>query len=135
LAQNRSSQLSRIEQAPFSKVLGVSIDSPAEGVARVKMPFDERMLNAGGIDAPIHGGAIASLIDIAACAAVWSLPTTAGSATISMTINYASPGIGTELVAEARVRRSGRRLATLAVEVRDSSGALIADGLVTYKVA
>ena len=55
---------------------------------------------------PIHGGAIASLADFAACAAIWSLEATQRSATISMTVNYTGPGIQSDLVARATVRRA-----------------------------
>ena len=67
----------------------------------------------------------------AACAAVWTMPQTRSSATISMTVNYAAPAVKTDLVARARVRRSGKRIASIAVEIRDQQGALIADALVT----
>jgi hypothetical protein len=33
------------------------------------------------------------------------------------------------------VRRSGKRIASIAVEVIDQEGALVADALVTYKIA
>src|SRR5204862_6504242 len=102
MSNDRIAMVRSIEDAPFSRVLGIRIESPAEGVARVTLPFDERFLNAGGVEMPIHGGTIASIIDIAACAAVWSLPATNNSATISMTVNYASPGIKSDLTAEAR---------------------------------
>lgn len=99
------------------------------------MPFDLRLLNAGGPAMPIHGGAIASLADFAACAAVWTMPETQRSATISMTVNYTGPGVSSDLVATARVRRKGRRVASLNVEIHDNQYALIADALVTYKIA
>ena len=52
-----------------------------------------------------------------------------------MTINYTGPGVETDLVARARVRRKGKRIASLTVEVTDANGALVADALVTYKIA
>jgi uncharacterized protein (TIGR00369 family) len=127
--------LQSLEQAPFSIMLGLKLDSAAEGEAVARMPFDLRLLNAGGPAMPIHGGAIASLADFAACAAVWTLPITQRSATISMTVNYTGPGIGSDLIATARVRRTGRRVASLNVAIRDTQSALIADALVTYKIA
>ena len=99
------------------------------------MPFDAKLLNDGGLDVPVHGGAIASFADVAACAAIWTLPATQRSATISMTVNYTGPAIRSDLVARAVVRRTGKRVASIAVEIRDASDALIADALVTYKIA
>ena len=63
------------------------------------------------------------------------MPETRSSATISMTINYTAPAVKTDLVARARVRRAGKHIASITVEIRDRHGALIADALVTYKVA
>jgi len=127
--------LSELEQGPFSSALRLKIEAHGVGEATVRMPFGESILNAGGPGVPIHGGAIAALADVAACAAIWTMPQTRSSATISMTVNYAAPAVKTDLVAHARVRRGGKRIASIAVEIRDRQGALIADALVTYKIA
>jgi uncharacterized protein (TIGR00369 family) len=116
-------------------MLGISIESAKNGEARARMPLSSKLLNDGGPAAPIHGGAIAALADFAACAAVWSIPETVKSATISMTVNYTGFGVKTDLVAHARVRSKGRRIASISVEINDDAGALIAHALVTYKIA
>ncbi|MGH3628273.1 MAG: PaaI family thioesterase [Sciscionella sp.] len=127
--------LSELEQGPFSSALGLKLEARAEGDVTVRMPFSEGILNTGGPGVPIHGGAIASLADFAACAAVWTLAEARSSATISMTVNYIAPAVKTDLIARARIRRAGKRIASIAVEIRDQQGALIADALVTYKIA
>ena len=132
---SRFPALKSLEDGPFSALLGLKVESAAEGEAVVRMPFSPRLLNYGPPDVPIHGGAIASLADFAACAAVWTMPATARSATISMTVNYTGPAVQSDLVAHALVRRHGRRVASVTVEIRDRAGALIADALVTYKIA
>lgn len=127
--------LRTIEQSPFAILLGLRIESARDGEATARLPFDLKTLNAGDSAAPTHGGAIASLADFTACAAIWSMPETKRSATISMTVNFTGPGVKTDLIARARVRSKGKRVAHLVVEVRDESGALVADGLVTYKIS
>jgi fatty-acyl-CoA synthase len=127
--------LASLERSPFSAILGLKVESAGDGAAVVRMPFDLRLLNDGGPDVPIHGGAIASLADFAACAAVWTMPETQRSATISITVNYTAPGIQSDLVAHARVRSKGKRVASINVEIHDRAGALVADALVTYKIA
>ena|SRR5579862_8734907 len=127
--------MASLERSPFSTILGLKIASAENGVAVVRMPFSEKLLNDGGPAVPIHGGAIASLADFAACAAVWSLEATQRSMTISMTVNYTGPGIQSDLVARAVVRRAGKRVASINVEIRDRADALVADALVTYKIA
>ncbi|MGZ6195186.1 MAG: PaaI family thioesterase, partial [Candidatus Binataceae bacterium] len=119
--------LSELEQGPFSSALGLKVEARAEGDVTVRMPFSEGILNTGGPGVPIHGGAIASLADFAACAAVWTLSEARSSATISMTVNYTAPAVKTDLIARARIRRAGKRIASIAVEIRDQQGALIAD--------
>jgi uncharacterized protein (TIGR00369 family) len=126
--------LGSIERAPFSALLGLKIESARNDEARVRMPFRLDLLNEGGPQAPIHGGAIASLIDTAAVTAVWTDPKMRQSATISMTINYLNAGVSSDLIATARVRKRGRRVASLNVDVVDESGQLIADSLVIFKV-
>jgi len=134
-AQDRSSIIQTLERAPFAAMLNLKIESAAGGAAIVRMPFDLRILNEGGPAAPIHGGAIAALVDVAACAAVWSLAETTRTATISMTVNYTGFAVNSDLIARARVKRRGKRIASLSVEVVDASDALIADALVTYKIS
>jgi uncharacterized protein (TIGR00369 family) len=134
-AQDRSRFIKLLERAPFSTTLGLKIESAANGAATVRMPFDVRLLNDGGPTAPVHGGAISALADVAACAAVWSLAATTRTATISITINYTGFAVNSDLIARARVKRTGKRIASLAVEIADASDTLIADALVTYKIA
>jgi uncharacterized protein (TIGR00369 family) len=134
-AYERFPALRQLAEGAFSSLLGLRVDRADEGTVTIRMPFDLRLLNYGPPDVPVHGGAIASLVDFAACAAVWTLPTTKRSATVSLTLNYTAPAIQSELLATAAVRHSGKRIASIGVEVRDSNGTLIADALVTYKIA
>jgi uncharacterized protein (TIGR00369 family) len=127
--------IATLEDASFSALVGLKVEAATEGAVSVRMPFHPRLLNYGPPDVPIHGGAIATLADFAACAAVWTMPQTSSSATISMTVNYSAPGIQSDLIAKAAVRRAGKRVASLTVEIRDHHGNLVADALVTYKIA
>jgi uncharacterized protein (TIGR00369 family) len=127
--------LRELSEGPFSALLGLVVESAQEGKVTVRMPFHERLLNYGPPEVPVHGGALASLADFAACAAVWTLPAAQRSATISLTVNYSAPAIQSDLLATATVRRSGKRIASITVEIRDRRGGLIADALVTYKIA
>ena len=52
-----------------------------------------------------------------------------------MTVNYTAPGIKSDLVAHAKVRSKGKRVASINVEIRDQRDVLVADALVTYKIA
>jgi uncharacterized protein (TIGR00369 family) len=132
---NQKLAMASLERAPFSAILGLKIVSAENGEAVVRMPFSEKLLNDGGPNVPIHGGAIATLADFAACAAIWSLDDTQRSMTVSMTVNFTGPGIQSDLIATAIVRRSGKRLASINVDIRDKADTLVADAMVTYKIA
>ena len=132
--QDRSRLVKLLERAPFAAMLGLKIESAISGAATVRMPFSLRILNEGGPRAPIHGGAVAALIDVAACAAVWSMPETTRTATISITVNYTGFAVDSDLIAHAKVKRTGKRIASISVEVLGAANALIADALVTYKI-
>ncbi len=134
LAREKFPALASLEDGPFSALLGLRIETADAGKVAVRMPFHPHLLNYGPPDVPIHGGAIATLADFVACAAVWTLPQTRQSATISMTVNYTAPGIRSDLIAHATVKRAGKRIASLTVEIRDSSNQLVADALITYKI-
>jgi uncharacterized protein (TIGR00369 family) len=127
--------LRELVEGPFSALLGLTVDDATEGRVSVRMPFHPRLLNYGPANVPVQGGAIASLADFAACAAIWTLASTQRSATISLTINYTAPAVQSDLIATATVRRGGKRVASIAVDIRDNHDELIADALVTYKVA
>ena len=131
---DRSQLIKVLETAPFAQMLGLKVESASNGVASVRMPFNLRILNEGGPRAPIHGGAIAALVDVAACAAVWSLAQTTRSATVSITVNYTGFAVNSDLIARAKVKRAGKSIASIAVEVLDAASVLIADALVTYKI-
>ena len=86
----------------------------------------------------MHGGAIASLIDAAAGAAVLTLReegdgTWTGQATLDMNVTFLNAAT-TGIVAEATVLRYSRSLAFVAIDVRDDQGALLAVGRATYSI-
>jgi uncharacterized protein (TIGR00369 family) len=134
-AKDRKASFESIERAPFAAILALRIESVEDCVVVARMPFRPAILNPGGPSAPVHGGAIATLADFAACAAVWTLEQTVRSATVAMSINFTGPAIQSDLIARATVKRAGKRIASIAVEIRDRAGALIADALVTYKIS
>lgn len=114
----------------FAAMLDLRLDRVAPGEIAMRMPFDERLLNAART---VHGGAIAALCDAAfwvALASVYGVeqPT----ATISLTCNFLRPATSPhDLVAAARVIRGGKRI--VYGEVNVSSGdALVAHATLSF---
>ena len=99
----------------FDDLLGLVADDGLDGRAQVTMTAEKRHLNGAGA---VHGGAIATLIDVAMGKAVASLFAADGRpVTIEMKVNYLEPGEVGDLVAEARVSRRGRRLVVVHADV------------------
>jgi len=74
----------------------------------------------------VHGGVIFSLADQAFAAASNSMEVLALA--LQMNINYISTArVGDKLMAEASQVNFGRRISVYRIEVRDTSGKLVAD--------
>ena len=78
-----------------------------------------------------HGGAIASLIDIAGDYVLWAV-LGFGVPTINIRIDYLRPASATDLKAIARIRRVGRTVGVVDIDVLDDQARLIAIGRGTY---
>lgn len=115
-------------QTPLHALLGFEFQELEEpGVVRVAMPVRESAFNASG---NLHGGAIATLIDVAAgsCAARASGfdPVTQSLVTADLHVRYLGRPKGDRIVAEARLMRAGRMLIVVEIRVTDPSGSVIA---------
>jgi uncharacterized protein (TIGR00369 family) len=115
-------------QAPFH--LRLNAFDRTTGVCELQMDFvaaAERSLGSR----QFHGGAIASLVDIAGAYAIFAL-LGYGVPTISLHVDYLRPALDTNLTARASVRKAGRTVAVVDVEVTSSAGKLVAIGRGTY---
>jgi uncharacterized protein (TIGR00369 family) len=119
---------------PFVAQTGIRLTAMQPDVATLMLPFAAALAPPGTL---IPGGAIAMLIDTAAMVAVRSgttLPAKRQGMTFGLTVKYLAATTGEDLQATARVLRRARSLAYLDVEVRSSSGSLVAQGLVAYEL-
>ena len=113
----------------FLRLRVVALDHDA-GTLTVSMPIRpefERRLGTG----QFHGGAIAAFIDVVGDFAV-GMAVGGGVPTINLRIDYLRPAVGGVLTGTARVRRAGRTVALVDVDVYDEQRALVAVGRGTY---
>jgi len=122
----------RLDASPFSRFLGLQlIDADAAAasvvIAMPMRPELERLPATG----QFHGGAIASLIDIAGD---FALILSVGDAvpTINYRVDYLRPATGREIRARAIVRRAGRTVGVVDIEVHDTERRLVAVGRGCY---
>ena len=113
----------------FLRLRVVALDHDA-GTLTVSMPMRpelERRLGTG----QFHGGPIAAFIDAVGDFAI-GMALGGGVPTINLRIDYLRPAVGALLSATARVRRAGRTVALVDVDVHDEKQSLVAVGRGTY---
>jgi uncharacterized protein (TIGR00369 family) len=112
----------------FAAIRVLSVETEAQTVC-FAMPFRPEFERGEGTG-QFHGGPIASLIDTAGCMALVAV---AGrdAGTVDFRTDYLRPAAG-ELRAQARVRRAGRTMGVVDVDVLDASGRLVATGRGTF---
>jgi len=120
------------DAAPFMRFLGLRVTSVdhARGELTVTMPMRPEIERGAGT-AQFHGGPIAAFIDCVGDFAV-ALVVGGGVPTINIRIDYLKPAVGRSLTGTARVRRSGRTVSVVDIDVVDEANALVAIGRGTY---
>ena len=135
MEQARSVVEGFIVGSPYGRLLGLVSEVIEADRVRVRLPYREVLTTIGDM---VHGGAIASLVDVAATAACWASPTvdpTSRGTTIGFSINYLNAGRGQDLVATAEVIQRGKAIVVCQVSVRDGAGVEAARATVTYKLS
>jgi uncharacterized protein (TIGR00369 family) len=123
---------SLLTDSPFQQLLGLRLeafDLAAQSVTirSIYGPNIERSAGSG----QYHGGVIASLIDIAGDFALIAV-LGYGVPTINFRVDYLRPATKTDLLAHAHVRRAGRTIGVVDIDVLDQAGRLIALGRGCY---
>jgi len=113
----------------FLRLRAIALDHDA-GTLTVTMPMRPELERRIGT-AQFHGGPIAAFIDIVGDFAV-GMTVGGGVPTINLRIDYLKPAVGSLLTGTARVRRTGRTVALVDVDVHDDKQTLVAVGRGTY---
>ena len=134
MAANEEIIRQAIITSPLAALLGIETVEVSPDRVRVRLPFRAEVTTVGDL---VHGGAIATLIDVAATAAFWTgadLARNPRGTTIGFTVNFLAPERGADLVADARVVQRGRSISVGEVAVEGPDGRAVARALVTYKL-
>jgi uncharacterized protein (TIGR00369 family) len=136
---NRRDALARlreeIEGPPFHQLLRPeAVDADAEkGTVTIKLSYRPDLARAKG-DKALHGGVIASLIDLAGHAAA-ALKVGRTTPTVDLRIDYLRPASGDALFAYAKLLKAGRTVARVDIDVRDMENRTVALGRGTFSTA
>ncbi|HEU4985569.1 MAG TPA: PaaI family thioesterase [Rhizobiaceae bacterium] len=120
--------------SPLARHLGVTVCSVEQDRVILHLPFKPANVT---VDDVVHGGVIATLIDIAGAAASASGirdSEASGGATATISISYLAAARSADLTAEAVVIQRSRTQTVSDVSVRDPSGVLVAKGMVTSRI-
>ena len=113
----------------FRDLVGLDVLRADDGSVTVGLDARDEHLNPFGT---VHGGAIATLVDVAMGEAVATKDGEKGApATIEMKVTYLDPGKPGRLEAVANVRRRGKRITIVEAEVRQGDD-VVALALATF---
>ena len=121
-----------MDASPFIKhtrMTVTAIDKASETLT-MTMPLKPEFERAPGTG-QFHGGPIAALIDTAGCFGLIMVQGH-GVPTINFRTDYLRPAVNTDLRAEVNVRRIGRTVGVVDVDVYDDNDELVAVGRGTF---
>jgi uncharacterized protein (TIGR00369 family) len=123
-----------LDRSPFIRFCNMcvaEVDAARERIV-VTMPMRPELERGPG-SGQYHGGAIAGLIDVAGDFAL-VIRTRGAVPTINFRVDYLRPATNTILTATAWVRRAGRTVGVVDVDVHDDAGKLVAVGRGCYSM-
>jgi len=117
---------------PFLDHIGVQLEERRPGYARYRIPVVDEV--RGGVAGSLHGGAVCTLVDIAAIGAVASMlkPDERMAGTAEINVSFLRPALGRTIYAAATLLKKGRTIAVCDVDVTSDGGKLVAKGRVNY---
>jgi uncharacterized protein (TIGR00369 family) len=120
----------------YWRTLGVIVDDAKEGWVRLRVPLRDELRNAAG--APLHGGVLSALVDMAVGGALSTLHASAaggvGQTTLDLNVSFIGAAGDGHVVAEGRILRQGRTIAFGEATITDAAGRLVAVGRATYMI-
>ena len=118
--------------SPFISFMNLELveADQATGSISMKMPMRAEFERAAG-SGQFHGGPIAALIDTVGDFAV-ALVVKGGVPTINFRVDYLRPSTGSYLLARATVRRVGKTVGVVDIDVLDEQQRLTAVGRACY---
>ncbi|CAH1687253.1 PaaI family thioesterase [Hyphomicrobiales bacterium] len=122
-----------LARSPFIAFLGLELHEmdPAAGTLTLRMALKPEFERSAGSTGRWHGGVVSAMIDTAGDVALIMLHG-AAPPTINVRVDYLRPIVGEALTARATIRKSGRSIAFVDIDVFGPDGALVAIGRANY---
>jgi uncharacterized protein (TIGR00369 family) len=122
-----------LQNSPFITFMNLELVSAEveAGEVAFRMPMRPEFERGGPVSGQFHGGPIAALIDTVGDFAV-AVVVKGGVPTINFRVDYLRPAIKTKLITTATVRRNGKSVGVVDVDVFNDKRVLLAVGRATY---
>ena len=114
----------------FTAHVGAPVPTAQDGAARLEIEVEGRHLNSAGA---VHGGMLATLVDVTMGAAVRSAANGEAAATSQLSVTYLRPGKPGKLVVTAAVRKRGESLTICEADVAQEGESLV-HALATFAI-
>lgn len=116
----------------YHRACGMTLEEARPNYARVSLVPGP--MTKGGVGGSIHGGVLASLVDVVMLQAIVATlePADVAAGTADLNLTFLRPALGERIVAEARVIKKGRQLVVTEVDITDAEGRLCARGRTLY---
>ena len=110
------------EYIPFNKFIGLEIAEVGPDCALLKLPFKEELVG-DSVRRAIHGGVLASVLDVAGGTVCWAAMMSLGSkvSTVDIRVDYLRKGLCEELHCEAQLVRLGKSVGVARMEIYPAS--------------
>ena len=123
----------RLDISPFQRWLGLRVEEVGHGKLVIGLDWREEMVSNPGTQS-LHGGILASLIDLGGLYAVLTTKSLA-VATIDLRVDYHRPCNGGRLSSQSSVLRLGSKVSSAETRIVDADGNLVASGRGVYLMA
>ena len=126
----------RCEDNLYWRYLGVAVEDAKPGWVRLRVDVRDELRNAAG--APVHGGVMSALVDMAVGGALGTLSDAAAGgvnqSTLDLNVSFLAAATQGPIFAEGKILRRGRTIAFGEASVTDAGGRLCAVGRATYMI-
>jgi uncharacterized protein (TIGR00369 family) len=126
----------RTEENLYWRYLGVKVDEAKSGWVRLRVDVRDELRNAAG--APVHGGVMSALVDMAVGGALATIHEASaggvGQTTLDLNVSFLAAATAGPIFAEGKILRRGRTIVFGEATVTDATGRVCAVGRATYMI-
>ena len=132
MSWNKDRVQEQLARSPFIAFLNMEVTETDHAKGRIAMRIPMRPeFERGAGTGQWHGGPLAAIIDTVGDYAL-IMTMERGLPTVNFRVDYLRPAVNTALMAVATVRRAGKSVGVVDVDLSDERGNLVAIGRATY---